>query len=89
MQALVAVNKAAVAREARESRESREASESRDQKAGNLAEVAGEPPAGMLQRMTFGIYFYAEPAEPAETATAAALEPQSNPSKKADRDAKP
>lgn len=77
MQALVAVNKAAVARESREARE---------QKAGSPGEEAGEQPAGKLQRMTFGIYFYAEPAQPA---TPAALEPHLNPSREADGDAKP
>ena len=73
MQALVAVNKAAVAREAREIQ------------AGNLvdnaSDDAGEQAAANLQRMTFGIYFYAEPA------AAAALEP--NPARKVEDDAKP
>ena len=52
MQALVAVNKTAVAREAR------------DQEQANAGDEPREP-AGTLQRMTFGIYFYAEPATPA------------------------
>ena len=73
MQALVAVNKAAVAREARE-----KGAENPDTVA---AVVLAEP----LQRMTFGIYFYTEPAAPAV--------PQSNPNRKpsseADDDAKP
>ena len=53
MQALVAVNKAAVAREAREKR------------AENPDTVAAAVLAEPLQRMTFGIYFYTEPAAPA------------------------
>jgi hypothetical protein len=56
MQALVAVNKSAVAREA---------GEKQNEEANGVA--TGQP-AGELQRMTFGIYFFAEPAEPAQTA---------------------
>jgi Family of unknown function (DUF6502) len=52
MQALVAVNKAAVAREAR----AKQAADADTSAAADLAEP--------LQRMTFGIYFYAEPATP-------------------------
>ena len=70
MQALVAVNKAAVAREKR---------------AENANALETAEPAEPLQRMTFGIYFYTEPAAPAA--------PQSNPNRKpsseADDDAKP
>ena len=81
MQALVAVNKAAVAREAREARE---------EKADNPGDEAGEQPAGKLQRMTFGIYFYAEPAEPAQPAVLEANpNPHPNLSREADGDAKP
>ena len=76
MQALVAVNKAAVAREAREVRE-KEAGNRAD----NASDDAGEQAAASLQRMTFGIYFYAEPA------AAAALEP--NPAREVEDDAKP
>ena len=50
MQALVAVNKAAMAREAREAHE----------EGAPAAAAVAEP----LQRMTFGIYFYTEPAAP-------------------------
>ena len=64
MQALVAVNKAAVAREARE-----KGAENPDTVA---AVVLAEP----LQRMTFGIYFYTEPAAPA---TPEVLETQAQP----------
>jgi Family of unknown function (DUF6502) len=76
MQALVAVNKAAVAREAREAPE--EGAENADTPA---ADALAEP----LQRMTFGIYFYSEPAAPAVP------EPDANPhpSREADDDAKP
>ena len=52
MQALVAVNKAAVAREAHE------------EGAENAATPAAAAVAEPLQRMTFGIYFYTEPAAP-------------------------
>lgn len=64
MQALVAVNKAAVAREAREKR------------AENPDTVAAVVLAEPLQRMTFGIYFYTEPAAPA---TPEVLETQAQP----------
>jgi Family of unknown function (DUF6502) len=70
MQALVAVNKAAVAREARE-----KAAEDADTPAADLAKP--------LQRMTFGIYFYAESAAPELP------EPNPNTSREADDDAKP
>jgi hypothetical protein len=49
MQALVAVNKAAMARE---------------KQTDNRKEALGELPPDPLQRMTFGIYFYAEPVTP-------------------------
>jgi Family of unknown function (DUF6502) len=75
MQALVAVNKAAVAREARESAEAQNA---------NAGDAAGSQPPGDLQRMTFGIYFYSEPAKPARPAV---LEPNPNPSREADGEA--
>ena len=73
MQALVAVNKAAVAREARE------------KDAENAATAADAALAEPLQRMTFGIYFYTEPAAPAVPEP----NPNSNPSRKADDGAKP
>ena len=73
MQALVAVNKAAVAREAR----------------AKLAENADAPPATALaeplQRMTFGIYFYAEPVAPGLSPA----DPQPKPPREADDDATP
>ena len=72
MQALVAVNKAAVAREARE-----KGAENPDTPA---AAVLAEP----LQRMTFGIYFYTEPAAPAVLEA----KPSPNSSSEADDDAK-
>ena len=50
MQALVAVNKSAMALEQRDS---------------NTAGAQDDKPAENLQRMTFGIYFYAEPVVPA------------------------
>ena len=75
MQALVAVNKAAVAREARE-----RATENADTPEG--AAVA-EP----LQRMTFGIYFYTELAAPAVPEPNP--NPNTHPSSKADDGAKP
>ena len=73
MQALVAVNKAAVAREAQEKR------------AENAATPAADALAEPLQRMTFGIYFYTEPAAPAVLET----KPSPNSSSEADDDAKP
>ena len=76
MQALVAVNKAAVAREAREAREG--GAENADTPA---VDALAEP----LQRMTFGIYFYSEPAAPAVPEP----NPNPHPSREADDDAKP
>lgn len=73
MQALVAVNKAAVAREARA------------QLAENAVRPAATTLAEPLQRMTFGIYFYAEPAAPGLSPA----DPQPKPSREADDDAKP
>jgi Family of unknown function (DUF6502) len=73
MQALVAVNKAAVARE------------KQAENAATSSAEAAEP----LQRMTFGIYFYAEAAAPTAPAPPAVLEPKSDSSRKADDDAKP
>ena len=75
MQALVAVNKTAVARESRESRE---------KEAENPDTAAAAALTEPLQRMTFGIYFYTEPAAPE------VLEPKPNryPSSEADDDAK-
>lgn len=67
MQALVAVNKAAVARESREARE--KSTENADTR---VDAAVAEP----LQRMTFGIYFYTEPAAPAAPEV---LEPQTPP----------
>ncbi len=55
MQALVAVNKAAVARESRDMLES--AAENADAPIDKASAIP-------LQRMTFGIYFYSEPAAP-------------------------
>ncbi len=82
MQALVAVNKAAVARESRETREARKAHEEGAENPDAPADAALAEP---LQRMTFGIYFYTEPAAPE------ILEPKPNPhpSSEADDDAKP
>ena len=82
MQALVAVNKAAVAREAREAREVDEVREKGAENAATAATVALAEP---LQRMTFGIYFYTEPAAPSVPEP----NPNSNPSRKADDGAKP
>ena len=82
MQALVAVNKAAVARE---SRESREALESAAENADALADKASAKP---LQRMTFGIYFYSEPAAPA-VLQAIETRPSPNSAHEADDDAQP
>ena len=85
MQALVAVNKAAVARESRESREAlglREAVESGAENADTPADAASAAP---LQRMTFGIYFYSGPAAPAVLQA----RPSPNPASEADDDAKP
>ena len=61
MQALVAVNKAAMAREAREAHE----------EGAPAAAAVAEP----LQRMTFGIYFYTEPAAPGVLETQAQSPP--------------
>lgn len=82
MQALVAVNKAAVARESRESRELRGTAESASENADTPIYAASAKP---LQRMTFGIYFYSEPAAPAVLQA----RPSPNPASEADDDAKP
>ena len=73
MQALVAVNKAAVARE------------SREKEAENPDTAAAAALTEPLQRMTFGIYFYSGPVAPA----AMEARPGANPASEADDDAKP
>ena len=84
MQALVAVNKAAVARESRESREALELREAVKSGAENADTPADAASAAPLQRMTFGIYFYSGPAAPAVLQA----RPAANPAREADDDAK-
>ena len=82
MQALVAVNKAAGARESRAAVELREAVKSGAENADTTADAALAKP---LQRMTFGIYCYSGPAAPAVLQA----RPSPNPASEADDDAKP